>query len=158
MARAKKIKREEGLIITSLVDFFTVLVIFLIMNFASEGNILTNAENLVLPYSISKISPKQVTVSMNCSHDWVVVDNEAIIPTQEVRKQESVVVDRIKTKLDHCMQQEENMVRIGALTRVRGEIVIQTDKNIDFDVLYKLMASCGEAGYTNIRLAVLSSE
>jgi biopolymer transport protein ExbD len=119
---------------------------------------LTNAENLVLPYSISKNTPKQVTISLNCSHDWIVVDNEPVIATPEVRRQESAIVDRVKAKLDHCMRQEENMVRIGALLRVRGEVVIQTDKNMDFDVMYKLMATCGEAGYTNIRLAVLAAE
>jgi biopolymer transport protein ExbD len=159
MARYQKKKREEGFIITSLVDFFTVLVIFLIMNFASEGNILTGAENLVLPYSTSRISPKEVTVSMNCSYDWVVVDNIPVIRTPEVgRQQGKMVIDRVKSVLERCMRQEEAMVRIGALTRIKGEIIVQVDKNIDFDIIYKLMATCGEAGYTNIRLAVLASE
>ena len=156
--RYKKPKREGGLIITSLVDIFTLIVVFLIMNYSAEGNILTNAENLTLPYSVSKASPKEVTVSLNCAADWITIDNDPVVPTPRARAQESIVLDGVVKKLEHCMEQEESMVRIGALTRLRAEIVIQMDKNMDFDVIYKIMASCGQAGYTNIRLAVLSKE
>ncbi len=158
MARFKKPQRDVGLNITSLMDMFTILLVFLLKNFAAEGNILTNAENLVLPYSVSQASPKEVSVSMNATSDWVIIDDEPIVPTAQVRRSDEAEIQRVREKLDKCMAQEESMVRVGALTRVRGEIIMQMDKNIDFDVVYKLMASCGSAGYTKIRLAVMSRE
>jgi len=158
MARFKKPQRDVGLNITSLMDMFTILLVFLLKNFAAEGNILTNAENLVLPYSVSQASPKEVSVSMNATSDWVIIDDEPIVPTAQVRRSDEAEIQRVREKLDKCMAQEESMVRVGALTRVRAEIILQVDKNIEFDVVYKLMASCGSAGYTNIRMAVMSRE
>ena len=35
-----------------------------------------------------------------------------------------------------------------------GNIIIQIDKNIPYDVMYKVMATCGFSGYTNIAFAV----
>ena len=156
--RYKKPKKDMGLNITSMMDMFTIILVFMLKNFSAEGSILTNADNLVLPYSSSKTSPKEVSVSLNCTSEWVVIDHEPVVLTKQVREQEEIVVDRIKQKLDKCMVQEENMVRIGALNKVKGEIVVQVDKNIDFDIIYKIMASCGRAGYNNIRLAVMSRE
>lgn len=156
--RYQKPKKAMGLNITSMMDMFTIMLVFMLKNFAAEGSILTNADDLVLPYSSSKASPKEVTVSLNCTNEWIIIDNDPVVPTKTVRKQEDVLVARIKAKLDKCMEQEENMVRIGALSRVRGEIVIQVDKNIDFDIIYKVMFTCGDAGYNNIRLAVMSRD
>ena len=56
------------------------------------------------------------------------------------------------------MLQEENMVKIGALQRVKGEVVLQLDKNVEYDILYKLMATCGEVGFNNIKFAVMGRE
>lgn len=156
--RFKKKKFDAGLNITSMMDMFTILLVFLLKNFAAEGSILTNADNLVLPYSVSKTSPKEVNVSMNVTSEWVVIDDEPVIPTPQVRRMEEAEVGRVRQKLERCMEQEESMVRVGALTRVRAEVILQVDKNIEFDVVYKLMASCGSAGYTNIRMAVMSRE
>ncbi len=156
--RYKKPKSDMGLNITSMMDMFTIILVFMLKNFSTDGNVLTNADDLVLPYSESKQSPKEVSVSINCTYDWIIIDNKPVVPTKNVAKLNNVVIKRIKDKLDICMRQEEDMVRIGALNKVRGEIVVQIDKNIDFDIVYKVMATCGRAGYNNIKLAVMSRE
>ena len=40
--------------ITSMMDVLTIVLVFLLKNFESEGNLLTQADNLKLPYSVSK--------------------------------------------------------------------------------------------------------
>jgi biopolymer transport protein ExbD len=53
---------------------------------------------------------------------------------------------------------EEEMVRLGAINQVQGKIVIQVDKNIDFDVLFKIMNTCGKVGYNNMNFAVMERD
>ena len=36
-----------------------------------------------------------------------------------------------------------------------GKVVVQLDKNMSFDVMYKVMATCGWAGYSNVSFAVV---
>ena len=38
--------KSAGLIITSLIDFFSIVVIYLMKSYSAEGSILTNADNL----------------------------------------------------------------------------------------------------------------
>ena len=50
------------------------------------------------------------------------------------------------------------MVRPGALNRVDGKDVIQVDENVGFDVVYKVMNSCGKVGDLNMNFAVMERE
>lgn len=152
--------KSTGLIITSLIDFFSVVVIYLMKSYSSEGSILTNADNLTLPNSMSTTKPKEIHVQVAAANDMILVDNVPVVPTDDVRKipQEDPdpIVKKLEEKLKACYAQEEEMVRLGALNKIEGDIVIQVDKNVDFDVLFKIMNTCGKVGYNKMNFAVMS--
>ncbi len=156
--RYQKPKKNTKLNITSLMDVMTIMLVYLLKSFSAEGQLLTTADNLVLPYSESKNSPKEVNLQVSISTEWVTVDNVPVIKVSSVRKSEDLIVPQIKAKLDRCYKQEENMVKIGAISSVKGEVVVQVDKNIPYDVLFKTMATCGEAGYVHMKFAAMSTE
>ena len=54
--RSRKVPRSSDLNITSMMDMFTIILVFLLKSFSAEGSILTNADNLVLPNSESRRS------------------------------------------------------------------------------------------------------
>jgi biopolymer transport protein ExbD len=152
--------RSAGLIITSLIDFFSVVVIYLMKSYSSEGSILTNADNLTLPNSMSTTKPKDIHVQVAAANDMILVDNVPVVPTEDVRKipqtDPDPVVKKLEEKLKACYAQEEEMVRLGALNKIEGDITIQVDKNVDFDVLFKIMNTCGKVGYNKMNFAVMS--
>jgi biopolymer transport protein ExbD len=158
----KKVKLAGGFIVTSLLDVFTIILLYLMKNYSAEGSILTNAENLVLPNSISTKRPTEVTLQISITEDMVCVDNTPCCPTADVRKipQESPdpVAQKLFERLDAKYRQEEEMVRIGAINKVEGKITIQVDKNMDFDTVYKIMNTCGKVGYNNMNFAVMQRE
>lgn len=154
--------KSTGLIITSLIDFFSIVVIYLMKSYSSEGSILTNADNLVLPNSMSKLKPKEIHVQVAAANDMVLVDNVPIVPTDDVRKippeDGDPTVLKLQEKLKACYAQEEEMVKLGALNKVEGDIIIQVDKNVEFDVLFKIMNTCGKVGYNKMNFAVMERE
>jgi biopolymer transport protein ExbD len=158
----KKVKLKEGLIVTSLMDVFTIILLYLMKNYSAEGSILTNADNLVLPNSISTKKPTDVNLQISVTQDMVMVDNAPCCPTDAIRKIpqddpdpiSKKLYDRLKEKYD----QEQEMVKRGALAKVEGKITIQIDKNIDFDAVYKIMNTCGKVGYNNMNFAVMERE
>jgi biopolymer transport protein ExbD len=160
--RFKKKKEEGGLIITSLIDVFTILTVFLLKNYSSEGNIAANAENLVLPNSSSTKKLQEGNLQVAVSPDMVLVDNKAVVPTPEVANIPQTVgnpvVPKLEERLKACFAQEEEMVRLGAQNRVEGKVILQMDKNISFDVMYKIMFTCGAVGYKTMRFAVMQRE
>lgn len=158
----KKVPRSSDLNITSMMDMFTIILVFLLKSFSAEGSILTNADNLVLPNSASKKKPQEVNLQVAVANDMIMVDNLPIVPTDDVRKipadDPDPAANKLKEKLKACMAQEEEMVKVGALNAVQGKIIVQVDKNIDFDVLFKVMNTCGMVGYNNMNFAVMERD
>lgn len=160
--RGIKPKREAGLNITSMMDMFTIILVFLLKSFSSEGTMLTNADNLVLPNSSSKKKPTEVNLQIAVTNEMILVDNLPVVPTKDVRNIPQENPDPVEPKLEESLRshyaQEEEMVRLGALNKVEGKAIIQVDKNMDFDVLFKVMNTCGKVGYNNMNFAVMERE
>ena len=65
-----------------------------------------------------------------------------------ISKVDSVLKERRETERQQALKN-------GEPADEAGNIIIQIDKNIPYDVMYKVMATCGFSGYTNIAFAVL---
>lgn len=158
----KKVKLAGGFIITSLMDVFTIILLYLMKNYSAEGSILTNADNLMLPNSISTKRPTEVNLQISVAQDMVCVDNVPCCPTEDIRKipqdNSDPIGQKLFERLDIKYKQEEEMVKLGALNKVEGKITIQIDKNMDFDTVYKIMNTCGKVGYNNMNFAVMQRE
>ncbi|MFC1586647.1 biopolymer transporter ExbD, partial [Fibrobacterota bacterium] len=90
MAR-RKIGQEKGeLNITSMMDMFTIVLVFLLKNFATEGNLLTSADNLVLPVSTMSENPAEVAMNVVVDQDWVLVDDQQVMKTADAKSQDSL--------------------------------------------------------------------
>jgi biopolymer transport protein ExbD len=160
--RANKKKHDLPLQITSMMDMFTIILVFLLKSFSAEGSLLTNADNLVLPNSDSKKKPQEVNLQLAVTNDMILVDNLPLVPTDDVRKipfdDPDPIIGKVEEKLRSCFAAEEEMVRLGALNAVQGKVIIQVDKNMDFDVLFKVMNTCGKVGYNAMNFAVMERE
>ena len=86
----------------------------------------------------------------------MVVDNQKIIPTPDVMAQEDLLITKVDSVLKERRETErEHALKAGLPADEAGNIIIQIDKNIPYDVMYKVMATCGFSGYTNISFAVM---
>ncbi|MDR0305936.1 MAG: biopolymer transporter ExbD [Chitinispirillales bacterium] len=160
--RVKARTGDTNLNITSMMDMFTIILVFLIKSFSADGSILTNADNLVLPNSESKKKPQEVNLQIAVTNDMILLDNAAVVPTEDARnisaEEHDPVITKLEEKLKVCLAMEEEMVRMGALNAVHGRIIVQIDKNIDFDVMFKIMNTCGKVGYNNMNFAVMERD
>lgn len=155
MAR-RKIKRqgEAGLIITSLIDVFVIVLVFLMRSVSSEGNLMTSAENLVLPMSQRSKTPTEISLTIIGDQKHITVDDVVLTDTDVVRKQDSLLVKPILDVLTKKRDEERKAEVLGLIKESTGKVVVQFDKNTPYDIVTKVMATCGYAGYNNIKFAV----
>jgi len=157
MARkTRKYSEDVPFSLTSMMDMMTIILVFMIKNMDAEGQLLTQAENLILPISTSKVQPKTVSLTVVVDANYVIADNEKVVPTSDVLAQEDLLV----TKLDEILKdrraiEQEHALKMGLPADEAGNIIVQIDKNIPYDAMYKVMATCGFSGYTNIAFAVM---
>jgi biopolymer transport protein ExbD len=152
----RKVKKQEeaGLIITSLIDVFVIVLTFLMRTISAEGNLMTSADNLVLPMSARAKSPSEVSLTIIGDQKSITVDDKVLMTTEQVRKQDSLLVKPVLDLLERKRSEEKRAEALGVIKEATGKVVVQFDKNTPYDIVTKIMATCGYAGYNNIKFAV----
>ena len=154
--RTRKYSEDVPFSLTSMMDMMTIILVFMIKNMDAEGQLLTQAENLILPISTSKVQPKEVSLTVVVDANYVIVDNEQVVPTADVLAQEDLLVTKVDEVLkDRRAIEQEHALKMGLPADEAGHIIVQIDTNIPYDAMYKVMATCGFSGYTNIAFAVM---
>jgi biopolymer transport protein ExbD len=139
--------------LTSLMDVFTILVFFLIMNSGSE--VLDPPNDLVLPESVVETKPSE-TVVINVGKDEVLVQGEPVARIADILAAGSGDIVPIMARLAELQDRV-----IGARTQAVAEslaITILADKSTPFSVVKQIMSTCTTQGYTRISLAVIQKE
>jgi len=155
MAKRKVKKQKEAhLIIVSLIDVFVIVLVFLMRSISAEGNLMTSAQNLVLPMSARAKSPTEISLTIIGDQKSISVDDEVLIETDKVQAQDSLLVKPILDILTKKREEERKAEIIGVIKEATGKVVVQFDKNTPYNIVTKIMATCGYAGYNNIKFAV----
>jgi len=144
-------KKVPAMNLTSLMDVFTILVFFLLVN-SSNSEVLDPPKKITLPDSVVETKPKE-TVVITVSADNVLVQGENVATVEEIANSKKDAILGISNRLE----QIKNSV-IGVSTKTVSEsreVTILSHKTVPFKVLRKIMSSCTYAGYEKISLAVL---
>lgn len=150
MARNRK-KKLPGMNLTSLMDVFTILVFFLLVN-SSNSEVLEPPKQIELPTSVVETKPKETPVIV-VSGEAITVQGEVVALFDEVVNSKQDAILGISNKLEEL---KKNVIGVStqAISKSR-EVTILSHKTVPFKVLRKVMSSCTFAGYEKISLAVI---
>jgi biopolymer transport protein TolR len=144
-------KRGASLNLVSLMDIFTILVFFLLVN-SSDVEVLPNARDVTLPESIAEAKARETVVVLVTS-EQLLVQGEVVANIDEVMASTGLVIPGLKAALE---RQASRALRTGDAARDETrEVTIMGDKEIPYRLLKKVMATCTDANYGQLSLAVL---
>src|SRR5210317_1807817 len=157
-ARAKRMekhhKRNKGagaLNLVSLMDIFTILVFFLLVN-SSDVQTLPNAKDMKLPESIAEKKPEDNVVVLIGKTD-ILVQGEVVAKIADVMAIQGNDIPELREAL---LSQNDRVLRREAQDDIAGrEVTIMGDKDISYRLLKKVMATCTASDYGQISLAVM---
>ncbi|GMR17409.1 MAG: hypothetical protein BMS9Abin32_506 [Gammaproteobacteria bacterium] len=151
MERRHKRGRLGQLNLVSLMDIFTILVFFLLVN-SSDVEVLPNAKDIQLPESIAEQKARETVVILISDTD-IIVQGVAVARVDEVMRRKGNDIRELRQAL---LSQNDRVLRREAQEEITGrEVTIMGDKDIPYRLLKKVMATCTEAEYGQISLAVL---
>jgi len=137
--------------ITALMDIFTILVFFLLVNSATT-EVLETPKQITLPASVVEQKPRE-TIVIFISENDVTVQGESVVRTNDILKAETQNIDAIGRRLDEL---SENVIGLSTQTIAQSkEVTILADREVPFAVIKRVMSTCTSRGYTKISLAVL---
>ena len=141
-------KRGVPFNLISLMDIFTILVFFLLVN-SSDVQELSKPKSLTLPESQAEAKPRE-TVVITVTEDEVLVQGDRVASVAT----ELANGGRVIAPLKSALQAQAERVLIQDTPEKGREVTIMGDKDIPFKLLKKIMTTCTEAGYGDISLAV----
>ncbi len=146
----RHMEKEEGqLNMNSMMDMMTIILLFLLKSFSTEGALVTQSADLTLPESVIGEKPKkelQVSVTKND----ILINNKPLMSLSDIDP-ESVVIAPLFKNLTEIAQGEKQL-EIDVGKEFTHTVIIQGDEDMHFDILYKVMYTCSKSEYYKMRL------
>jgi biopolymer transport protein ExbD len=145
-----------------ILDVFSILIVFLLMNFSTQGQSIESAANLELPKSEVRLSLDEAA-AVSITKEEIVIQGQVTIPLDASGDVPSRFLDQgaIRpayeefVKLAESMQTLKNRDQKLALTDadVRS-LTLESDKGTSFRVIKRIMRSAQQAEFTSWKLAL----
>ena len=134
-----------------LIDCFTLLIFFLLINYSSTAEVLNSDKSIKLPTSISETAPGE-TIVITVSATDVIVAGRRVGSIDEMMASASSRFEPLEAELKVLASQA---APLDEKEKLEGRpITILGDRAIPYEQLKKIMATCVAADYRKIALAV----
>ena len=138
----------------SMMDMMTIILVFLLKSYSTEGALASQSESLSLPTSKRTEKPKK-EVNVSIATDVILVNEVPLMRTGEIDPNE-IAISPLQTKLQEYANKERQL-EIEAGKEFTHEVLIQGDKSIPFETLFKVMYTCSKSDFYKMRLLTVQS-
>jgi biopolymer transport protein TolR len=152
--RKRAHKSDGHLALIPFIDMMTIMVVFLLVHTA-DTDILPNTKSIQIPQSVAEKRPHETVVVM-VTKDSIFVDGQLVAVLGDVQKADSPIIEPLKAALKGAADRMlQYTARQDASER---EVTIMGDKTLPYGLVKKLMATCTDADYGKVSLAVVEKE
>ncbi len=150
-AHSKKKFRKSmilALSLTSMVDMFSLLVIFLLQTFSTSPEMLVVSKGVTLPTAISGHEIVDAPV-LAVSDAEIYLDQKLVGATNEVLKKPEELLSRLEKMRELWLRTHPDQV-------FKGEINLQAHSGVPSTVISQVMGLLPSQNYSSIQLVVMS--
>ncbi|HHQ15185.1 MAG TPA: biopolymer transporter ExbD [Chromatiales bacterium] len=156
--RARRMERRNNkgragaaLNLVSLMDIFTILVFFLLVN-SSDVEVLPNARDIQLPESVAEEKARENVVVL-VTEKQILVQGRPVAQVADVVSGDGMLIPALR---DALRAQTDRVLRKSADQDIAArEVTIMGDRELPYRLLKRVMATCTAADYGRISLAVM---
>jgi biopolymer transport protein ExbD len=154
--RIKRMSRKRTIVtkmnLTSLMDVFTILVFFLLVNSGSV-EVLDAPKDVKLPESMAQEKPRE-TVVIFVSPEEVLVQGELVAYTADIL--DTTNKASVGPVMARLAELSGSVVGVATKEIAKSqEVTILADKSVPFIVIKRIMTTCTGEGYEKVSLAVV---
>ncbi len=148
--------------LTAMVDMFTVLVVFLLQNYASTNQILPISDQIALPQAtaVKELKPSFVVV---LSKEALSFNKKELSSYAEVRRSKDWLIvsllEPVREAIEKLNQESKSVSKKdssgGDVAPFQYKMTLQADKDIDFLSIKKVLYTLTSAGVQEVNFAVI---
>jgi biopolymer transport protein ExbD len=142
-------KIDISLNLNSMMDMMTILLLFLIKSFSTGGVLANQSASLKLPVSDREVKPRK-ELNIAVAKDMILMNEMPIMRIVDIKK-DQIQIPLLEAKLADYAKKEKQM-EIETGRPFANEVIIQADKEVTFDLLFKVLYSCSKTEFYKMRL------
>lgn len=148
----KRLSKNSRLNLVSLMDIFTILVFFLLVN--SDMEVLQTGKEIKLPESTAEQKP-ELTLLIAVNNTDLLVSGRGLAKVEELLAESTGEEQKIAALEQELKYQIERRPELTELEKKRGRAVtIMGDQSVPYKLLKRIMVTCAANEYRHISLAV----
>lgn len=158
----KRTSASFKLNITSMVDMFVILLVFLLKSFSSSSVQVDPADGLRLPQSVSTKEPIEA-LKVIVSPTGIFVESVKVaeikngqVESVSTDKNDPQFIKPLFDELDKQAKKTKSIAEVNDTVEFEGKVLMQADKSIPYGLLKKVMYTSMMAGYADLKMAVIS--
>ncbi len=149
----RHLEKEQGALnLNSMMDMMTIILLFLLKSFSTEGALVTPSEQLRLPTSLQGEKPKK-ELNVSVAEDVILVNDQVITPVDQIPENSMVIPELARKLAEYARQEKQLEIDVGK--EFTHEVNIQGDEEIPFEVLFKVMFTCSKSEFFKMRLVTI---
>lgn len=148
----RRMARPAKLNLVALMDIFTILVLFLIVN-NGDVEILQSDRRVTLPDSLSEQRP-EATLIVKVTASDILLAGEPVASVQQALRAETELIDPLADALGLAATNDPTPIEFDDSNG--RPIIIMGDRDTPYALLKRVMATCAASDYRNVSLAVNS--
>lgn len=148
--------------ITSMVDMFVILLVFLLKSYSTSPVNITPNGQLQLPSSTSTKDPTDV-LKLVVSKAGIFVEDKKVVELNEGRldvkdmdASDTQFIRSLYAELDTQAQKSKSIAKVNEEVEFDGKVIMQADRSLPYELLRKIMYTSMMAGYSDVKIAVMS--
>lgn len=150
--------------ITSMVDMFVILLVFLLKSYSTSPVQLSPGKDMTLPASTSTLDPIDV-LKLQVSKNAIFVEDkkvadlkDGVIDVKDLDQNDTQFIRALYTELDAQANKSRHIASQNTEVEFDGKVIMQADRNLSYELLKKVMYTSMMAGYSDVKIAVLSKD
>lgn len=151
-----RLKRNYAFNLVSLMDIFTILVFFLLVN-SADVQTLPDPQDLALPQSTA-VAPAAEAVVIMVNREQILLQGHPVISIADALADKQETLPLLTGALNTEVPPRVTIAGADEPLDGRGEVTIMADKGLPFSLLKKVMLTCTQAKFSRISLAVLQED
>lgn len=150
--------------ITSMVDMFVILLVFLLKSYSTSPVNISPSDKLALPASTSVKDPTDV-LKLVVSKAGIFVEDQKIIDLtagaldmKDVDASDTQFIRKLYEALDEQAKKSRGIASVNEEVEFDGKVIMQADRTLPYELLKKVMYTSMMAGYSDVKIAVVTKE
>ncbi len=150
--------------VTSMVDMFVILLVFLLKSYSTSPVNITPSDKLQLAVSTSTKDPVDVLklvvskVGIFVEDKKIVDFNQGALDVKDVDAADTQFIRTLYNELDEQAKKARKIASVNEEIEFDGKVIMQADRSLPYELLRKVMYTSMMAGYSDVKIAVVTKD